>query len=69
MDLRNSDGIESRNFYIITVWKIFSNIFIRSGRNASCGAQFGTFKSFYTFEDIESRAKLHKKLSESLGAD
>ena len=46
--------------------------------NASCGAQFRYFqnqvskKLFYTFEDIdfqESHAKLHKKPSETLGAD
>ena len=32
MDLRNSNGSELRNFYFTTVWKLFSKIFIRSGR-------------------------------------
>ena len=32
MDLRNSNAIELRNFYFITVWKPFSKIFIRSGK-------------------------------------
>ena len=30
MDLRNSIGIELRNFYFTTVWKLFSKISIRS---------------------------------------
>ena len=30
MDLRNSNGIELRNF--TTVWKLFPKIFIRSGK-------------------------------------
>ena len=32
MDLRNSNGIELRNFYFTTVWKLFPKIFIRSGK-------------------------------------
>ena len=31
MDLRNSNGIELRNFYSTTVQKLLSKIFIRSG--------------------------------------
>ena len=64
MDLRNSNGIESRNFHFITVWKLFSKIFIRSGKMHHVELNSGTSTSFYTFEDIdlqESRAKLHKK--------
>ena len=29
MDLRNSNGIELRNVYFTTVWKLFSKIFNR----------------------------------------
>ena len=32
MDLRNSNGIELRNFYFATVWKLFSKIFMRRGK-------------------------------------
>ena len=32
MDLRNSKGSELRNFYFTTVLKLFSKIFIRSGK-------------------------------------
>ena len=32
MDLRNSSGFELRNSYFNTVWKLFSNIFIKSGK-------------------------------------
>ena len=32
MDLRNSSRIELRNFYFTTVKKLFSKIFIRSGK-------------------------------------
>ena len=38
MDLKNSNGIQLRNFYFTTVWKLFSKIFIRSGKmhNVDC---------------------------------
>ena len=32
MDLRNSNGFELKNSYFTTVWKLFSKIFIRSGK-------------------------------------
>ena len=32
MDLRNSNGVELRNFYFTTVLKLYSTIFIRSGK-------------------------------------
>ena len=69
MDLRNSNGIELKNFYFTTVWELFSEIFIRSGKCIMWSSiqvlqnQVGK-QSFYTFEDIdlrESHAKLHKK--------
>ena len=69
MDLRNSNGIELRNFYFTTVKKLFrkfssevekcimwSSIQVLSNQVSK--------KLFYTFEDIdlrESHAKLHKK--------
>ena len=54
MDLRNSNGFELRNFYFTSVQKLFSKIFIKSGKciiwssiqvlpNQVCK------KSFYTF--------------------
>ena len=77
MDLRNFNGIELRNFYFTTVWKIFSKIFTRSGKIHHVRLNSGTSKSskqrsFCTFEDInlrQSDAKLHEKPSETLGAD
>ena len=45
MDLRNSNGIESRNFYFTTVWKLFSEILIRSGKMHDMEPNSGTFKS------------------------
>ena len=45
MDLRNSNGIESRNFYFTTVWKLFSKIFIRSGKRHHMELNSGTYKS------------------------
>ena len=45
MDLRNSSGTESRNFYFTTVWKLFSKIFIRSGKMHHVGLNLGTSKS------------------------
>ena len=32
MDLRNSKGIRLRSFYFTSVWRLFSKIFIRSGK-------------------------------------
>ena len=77
MDLRNSNGFELRNFYFTTVQKLFSKIFIRSGKCIMWSPiqvlpNQASKKSFYTFEDIdlrESHANLHKKLSETLGGD
>ena len=77
MYLRNSNGVGLRSFYFTTVKKLFSNIFIRSGKmhhvelNSNTSNQVSK-KSFYTFEDNdlrESHAKLHKKPSETLEAD
>ena len=69
MDLRNSNGFELRNFYFITIWKLFSKIFIRNGKCITWSSiqvlpNQVSKKSFYTLEDIdlrESRAWLHKK--------
>ena len=77
MDLRNSNGIELRDFYFTTVQKLFSKIFIRNEKCIMWSSiqvlpSQVSKKSFYTFEDIdlrESHAKLHKKLNETLGAD
>ena len=70
MDLRNSNGIELRNFYFFQKFSsevqkciMWSSIQVLPNQVSK--------KSFYTFEDNdlrESHAKLHKKLSESLGA-
>ena len=32
MDLRNSNGIELRNFYFTILWKLIAKIFIKSGK-------------------------------------
>ena len=32
MNLRNSKGIRLRSFYFTSVWRLFSKIFIRSGK-------------------------------------
>ena len=45
MDLRNSNGIELRNFYFTTVWKLFLKIFIRSGKRHHVDLNSGTSKS------------------------
>ena len=45
MDLRNSNDFELRNFYFITVWKLFSKIFIRSGKMHHVELNSGTSKS------------------------
>ena len=77
MDLRNSNGIELKNFCFITAWKLFSKIFIRSGKcimwsSIQALPNQVSKNSLYTFEDSDLRAshgKLHKKPSEALGAD
>ena len=45
IDLRNYNGFELRNFYFTTVWKLFSKIFIRSGKMHRVELNSGTFKS------------------------
>ena len=45
MDLRISIDIELRNFYFITVWKLFSKIFTRSRKMHHVKLSSGTFKS------------------------
>ena len=44
MDLRNSSGIQLRNFYFTTVQKLFSKIFIRSGKMHQMELNSGTSK-------------------------
>ena len=77
MDFRNSNGIELRNFYFATVQKLFKKF---SSEMEKCimwnsiqvlPNQVSKNPSI-RFEDIdlrESHAKLHKKSSETLGAD
>ena len=55
MDSTNSNGFELRNSYFTTVWKLFSKIFIRSGKMYHVELNSGTSKqvskkSFYTFD-------------------
>ena len=38
MDLRNSNGIELRNFYFTTVYKLLSKIFTRRGKSIMWGS-------------------------------
>ena len=45
MDLRNSNDIELRNFYFITVQMLFSKIFIISGKMHHVELNSGTSKS------------------------
>ena len=45
MDLRNSKGFELRNFFFTTVLKLFSKIFIRSGKMHHVELNSGTPKS------------------------
>ena len=45
MDLRNSNGFESRNFYFTTVQKLFSKIFIRSAKMDHVELNLATSKS------------------------
>ena len=77
MDLRNSNDFELSNFYFTTVLKLFwkfSSVvekYIMFSSIQLLPKQVSK-KSFYTFEDIDlraSHAELHKKPSETLGAD
>ena len=45
MDLKHSNGFELNNFYFATVWKLFSKIFIRSGKMHHVELNSGTSKS------------------------
>ena len=45
MDLRNSNRIELRNLYFTTVLKLFSKIFIRSGKMHHVELNSGASKS------------------------
>ena len=45
MDLRNSNGTELRNFYVATVQKLFSKLFIRNGKMYHVKLNSGTFNS------------------------
>ena len=77
MDLRNSNGIELRNFYFTTVKKLSGKF---SSKVEKC-IMWNSIqvlpnqvnkKSFHTFEAIdllESHVKLRKKPNETLGAD
>ena len=74
MDLRNSNGFELRNFYLYNRIEAFFENFHQKWKNVSIQVLPNQVskKSFHTFEDIdlrESHAKLHKKTSETLGAD
>ena len=44
MDLRNFNGFELRNSYFTTVQKLFSKIFIRSGKMHHVGLNSATSK-------------------------
>ena len=45
MDLRHSSGIKLRNFYFTTIQKLFSKIFIRSGKMGHVELSSSTSKS------------------------
>ena len=45
MDLRNYSGTELRNLYFTTIWKLFTKIFIRSGKMHHVELNSGTSKS------------------------
>ena len=61
MALRNSKGIELRNYYFTTAWNLFPKIFIRCGKMHHVELNSGILpnqvgkKSFYTFKDIDLR--------------
>ena len=63
MDLRNSNGIESRNFYFTTVWKLFSkilNVDLCEVSNCDSTYAFSTF-----LHQTDSRLLNQKKSSNS----
>ena len=77
MDLRNFNGFELRNFYFTSVRELFRK-FLSEVEKCIMWSSIQVLpnqvskKSFYTFEDIDLRephAKLHKRPSETLGAD
>ena len=77
LTLRKSNGIELRNVYF-QPYGSFSRKFLSEVEKCVNRSSIQVLpnqvskKSFYMFEDIdlrESHAKLHKKLSETLGAD
>ena len=77
MDLRHSNGFELRNFCFTTIQKFFRK-FLSEVEKCIMWSSIQVLpnqvskKSFFTFENIrlrESHAKLHKKRSETLGAD
>ena len=45
MDLKNSNDFELRNFHFTNVWKLFSKMFIRSGKMHHVELNSGTSKS------------------------
>ena len=45
MELRDSNGIDLRNCYFTTLWKLFSNVFIRNGKMHNVELNSGTSKS------------------------
>ena len=47
MDLRNSKDLELRNSDFTTLWKLFSKIYIRSGKMNHVELSSGTSKSSY----------------------
>ena len=59
MDLRNSNGIELRNFYFTTVWKLFFRKFTSEVEKCIMWNSIQVLlnqvskKSFCTFEDID----------------
>ena len=76
MDLRNSNSIELRNFYLTTVCiEAFFRKFSSEVEKCIMWSSVQVLPnqvSFHTFEYIglrESHAKLHKKPSETPGAD
>ena len=44
MDLRNPNGIELRNLYFTTVWKLLSKSLTTSGKMRHAGINSGTSK-------------------------
>ena len=70
MELRNFNSFELGSLYFTTVWKLFSKIFIRSGKmhhvepNSGILSNQVSKKSFYRLKDVdlrESHAKFHEK--------